>query len=354
MQSENSFTDNIWKYFAHDIAIDLGTANTLVFTLGKGIVMREPSTVATHKKTKDILAVGHEAKNMIGKTPANITAVRPLRNGVISDFDMAEAMIKYFIKRVHKSHSIFDLKIPRPRLAIGIPSGVTEVERKAVVDAAMKSGARKVYLIEEPMAAAIGAKLPVEEASGSMVVDIGGGTSEIAIISLGGIVTSRSIRIAGDEFDEEIINWAKYKHNLLIGEKTSEEIKISAGAATPTSNEKDMKVVSMRGRDLKTGLPKEIMVNENDMYETIERPLGLIVENIKDTIEETPPELLADLYHNGMVLTGGGALLRRLDQRIANETKMPVFIDEDPLTTVVRGCGISLEHIGLLNKVRID
>lgn len=346
------FTDNLWKYFAHDVAIDLGTANTLVYVLGKGIVIREPSTVAVHKKTKDILAVGDEAKRMVGKTPANIVAIRPLRNGVISDFDAAEAMLKYFIHRIHRFRGVLNVKIPRPRLAIGIPSGVTEVERKAVIDAALRGGARKVYLLEEPMAAAIGANLPVEEPTGSMVVDIGGGTSEMAVISLGGIVNSRSLRMAGDDFDSEIIEWAKTHHNLLIGERTAENIKMQIGSAAP-ADDGNVQTASMRGRDLRTGLPKEIEVDEDDLRTALNRPLKLLIENIKDTIEEAPPEILSDLYQNGMIITGGGALLKRLDQRIADETQMPVYIDEDPLTTVVRGCGKALEEIDLLEKVRV-
>ncbi len=352
MSSNNSFIDNIWQYFTHDIGIDLGTANTLVFVLGKGIVIREPSTVAIHKKTKDVLSVGTDAQKMIGKTPANIIALRPLRDGVISDFDATEAMLSYFIKKVHKTRKPFSYKIPRPRMTVGIPSGITEVERKAVIDAARRSGARKVYLIEEPMAAAIGAGLPVEEASGSMVVDIGGGTSEMAVISLGGIVVSRSIRVAGDEMDKAIIDWTKQHHNLIIGERTAEKVKIQIGSALPNT-ESEPETATIRGRDLRTGLPREITVSENDLYEALNPAISLIVDNIKDTVEETPPEIISDLYSQGIVLTGGGALIRRLDKRIANETQMPVFIDKDPLTTVARGCGISLEQISLLNKVQI-
>ena len=347
-----NLSDKLWRYIAHDIAIDLGTANTLVHVMGKGVVIREPSTVAIHKKTKAILAVGTEARNMVGKTPASIIAVRPLHDGVISDFDVAEAMLKYFIRKVHTSHSLLDIKIPRPRVAIGIPSGVTEVERKAVVDAATRGGARKVYLIEEPMAAAIGANLPINEATGSMVVDIGGGTSEVAVVSLGGIVTSRSVRVAGDEFDEAIIEWVKVNHNILIGERTAEEAKMAIGSALPVEDG-DVKEFNVRGRDLRTGLPKEITLTENDLAEALNTPLKLIVENIKDTVEETPPEILSDLFLQGLVLTGGGALIKRLDKRIADETKMPVMVDQDALTTVVRGCGMALENIDLLNKVKI-
>ena len=349
----DSLADTLWKYVTYDIAIDLGTANTLVYILGKGVVIREPSTVAIHKKTKEVITVGAEAKRMIGKTPANIIAIRPLKDGVISDFDATEAMLTYFIKKIHKSRGLFNIKIPKPRVAIGIPSGITEVERKAVIDATLRSGARKVFLIEEPMAAAIGAGLSVEEATGNMIVDIGGGTSEMAVISLGGIVVSRSIRVAGDEFDEEIIAWAKQKHNLLIGTKTAEDAKITIGAVMPHDLESELQTTTIRGRDLKTGLPKEITVSEDDIAEALEQPIKLIIENIKDTIEETPPELISDLYANGIILTGGGSLLKRLDQRIAKATQMPVTRDEDPLTTVVRGCGKTLEEIGLLNKVRV-
>ncbi|MCA9391927.1 rod shape-determining protein [candidate division WWE3 bacterium] len=351
MAKINSFSDYIWRYITYDVGIDLGTANTLVYVLGKGIVIREPSTVAIHKKTKDVLTVGTEAKKMIGKTPANIVALRPLRDGVISDFDATESMLRYFIKKIHRRMSLFNPRVPRPRVTIGIPSGITEVERKAVIDAAVRSGARKVFLIEEPMAAAIGAGLPVEEALGSMVVDIGGGTSEMAVISLGGIVVSRSLRIAGDEFDEAIIDWAKQKHNLLIGERTAEEIKLAIGCALPAEGEPN--IAMLRGRDLKTGLPKQIEVTENDMCEALNQPIKVIIENVKDTIEETPPEIISDLYANGITLTGGGALLNRLDQRIAKITMMPVKVDPDPLTTVVRGCGKTLETIDLLEKVQI-
>lgn len=351
--ASNSLIDRLWQYVSFDIAIDLGTANTLVYVLGKGIVIREPSTVAVHKKTRAVIAVGGEAKRMIGKTPANIIALRPLKDGVISDFDAAEAMLTYFIKKVHKSHSPWKFRIPRPRVAIGIPSGITEVERKAVIDATRRSGARQVFLIEEPMAAAIGANMPIEDATGCMVVDIGGGTSEMAVISLGGIVVSRSIRVAGDEFDDEIINWAKQKHNLLIGERTAEEVKISIGAALKNPDTNELATTTLRGRDLKTGLPKEITVTENDIAEALESPIKMIVEHIKDTIEETPPEIISDLYARGIILSGGGALIKRLDKRIANETQMPVYIDTDPLTTVVRGCGKSLEELDLLRKIQI-
>lgn len=346
--------DKIWSNFAYDLAIDLGTANTKVYVKGKGIVIREPSAVAQHKKTKAILAIGREAKKMVGKTPANILAIRPLRDGVISDFDVAEAMLRYYIKKVHETRFIFPPKIPRPRVVIGIPSGVTEVERKAVLDAAMRGGARKVYLIEEPMAAAIGANLPVEEARGSMIADIGGGTTEIAVISLGGIVCNRSLRVAGDEMDGEIVSWAKEKHNLLIGERTAEEIKIAIGSAWEMEVESGMESkASLRGRELRTGLPKEIEVGQSEIRQSLQKPLKQILANIKEVIEEVPPELLSDIYRDGITLTGGSSLLAGIDKLVAEETKVPVKITEDPLTTVVRGCGKTLDEIELLEKVRV-
>jgi len=348
------FLDRIWANFAYDLAIDLGTANTKVYVKGKGIVIREPSAVAQHKKTKAILAIGREAKKMVGKTPANILAIRPLRDGVISDFEVTEAMLRHYIKKVHESRLVFPPKIPRPRVVIGIPAGVTEVERKAVLDAAMRGGARKVYLIEEPMAAAIGAGLPIEDPRGSMIVDIGGGTSEIAVISLGGIVSNRSLRIAGDEMDGQIINWAKEKHNLLIGERTAEEIKIAIGSAWETPSENGIEPKApLRGRELKSGLPKEIEVGQSEIRECLEKPLRQILINIKEVIEEVPPELLSDVYHDGIVLTGGSSLITGIDKLVAEETKVPVRITEDPLTTVVRGCGKTLDEIELLEKVRV-
>lgn len=351
--SLDSFIDRIWSNFSYDLAIDLGTANTKVYIKGKGIVIREPSAVAQHKRTKAILAIGNEAKKMVGKTPANILAIRPLRDGVISDFDVAEAMLRYYIRKVHESRLIFPPKISRPRVVIGIPSGVTEVERKAVLDAATRGGARKVYLIEEPMAAAIGAGLPVEEARGSMIADIGGGTTEIAVISLGGIVANRSIRIAGDEMDEEIVGWAKGKHNLLIGERTAEELKIAIGSAWGKNEKQGEPKASLRGRCLTSGLPKEVEVTQSEVREALQKPLREIVLNVKEVIEEVPPELLSDIYHDGIVLTGGSSLLADIDKLIAEETKVPVRIADDPLTTVVRGCGKTLEEIELLEKVKV-
>lgn len=345
--------DRLWSSLANDLAIDLGTANTLVFVQGRGILIREPSTVAVHQKTKEVLSVGREAKKMIGKTPANIVALRPLKDGVISDFDSTEAMLKFFIRKVNRSYRYFPPRIPRPRVVIGIPSGVTEVERKAVIDATLRAGARKVFLIEEPMAAAIGAGLPIEEPTGNMVVDIGGGTSEMAVISLGGIVNSHSIRVAGDKMDEEIISWTKEQHNLLIGEKSAEEIKLTLANTWEGALDESI-VAHLRGRDLKSGLPKQIQVTPADLRAAIQKPIRLIIENVKNTVEETPPELISDLYQNGIVLAGGGALIKGLDKLLAEETQMPVLVDEDPLTTVVRGCGKALEEIELLKKVQVQ
>jgi rod shape-determining protein MreB len=332
--------------FSHDIGIDLGTANTLVLVRGKGIVINEPSVVAVNKRTKRVLAIGAEAKRMVGRTPANIVAVRPLKDGVISDFDVTEQMLKYFIGRVHNQLGV----IPRPRVVVGIPSGVTEVEKMAVHDAARNAGAREAHLIEEPMAAAIGAGLPVTEATGSMIVDIGGGTTEVAVISLGGIVVSRSIRVAGDEMDQEIVQYARQKHNLLIGERMAEEVKIAAGSAYPLPDEK---MVTLRGRDLVTGLPKSIEVSSVEIREAISGSVAQIVENVRTTIEETPPELVSDLMAQGIALAGGGALLVGLEERLAHETKMRVYRADDPLTCVVRGTGESLEEIEILHKVEV-
>lgn len=335
----------IFNRFSHDIGIDLGTANTLVYVRGKGIIIREPSVVAMNNKTKDILAVGEEAKRMVGRTPSHIVAIRPLVDGVISDFEVTEHMLKYFFERVHKERfSLF----PRPRVIIGIPYGVTEVERRAVEEGAINAGAREVYLIEEPIAAAIGARLPVQDATGSMVVDIGGGTTEVAIISLGGIVTSRSLRIAGDEMNEDIIVYAREKFNLMLGERTAEKIKIEVGSAMPLKQKIE---TAMRGRDMITGLPKEIIVNSEQIQEAISKSVRIIIDNIKSTLEETPPELLADIMDQGIVLAGGGALLRGLDTLISEETKTIVHIADDPLTAVARGTGIVLEDLDLLSGV---
>jgi len=331
--------------FSRDIGIDLGTANTLVLVRGKGIVINEPSVVAIDRKTKRVLAVGAEAKRMVGRTPANIIAIRPLKDGVISDFDVTELMLRYFIERVHEQYTI----IPRPRVVIGIPSGVTEVERRAVHDAAMNAGARETWLIEEPMAAAIGAGLPITEPAGCMIVDIGGGTTEVAVISLGGIVASRSIRIAGDEMDQDIINYIRQRHNLLIGERMAEEIKIAAGHAYRHDNSTG---VIVRGRHLLTGLPDEVEITGREITEAIRGSVEAIVEAVTDTIEETPPELVADLMARGITLAGGGALLPGLADLIAERTGMNVFLAEDPLGCVVRGTGKVLAELDELRKHR--
>lgn len=335
----------IFNRFSHDIGIDLGTANTLVYVRGRGIAIVEPSVVAINKRTKEILAIGEEAKRMVGRTPAHIVAIKPLVDGVISDFEITEQMLRYFFDRVHREK--FTL-LPRPRVVIGIPHSVTEVERRAVEEGAINAGAREVYLIEEPIAAAIGARLPIQDASGNMIVDIGGGTTEVAVISLGGVVASRSLRIAGDEMNDDIIQYARDKFNLLLGERTAEMIKIKVGSAREL---KDKLECPMRGRDLVTGLPKEIIVNDTQIREAMKKSLNAIMESIRVTMEETPPELLADIMDKGIILAGGGALLRGLDRRITEETQTQVHIADDPLTAVVRGTGIVLEDLDLLSSV---
>ena len=340
--------DKFWALLSHDIGIDLGTVNTLVLVKGKGIIIREPSVVAIHKKSKQVLAIGTEAKRMLGRTPIAIEAVRPLRDGVISDFDTTEAMLRHFIQKVHQNPGSKFPKVPRPRVVIGIPSGVTEVERRAVQDAALVAGARQAYLIEEPMAAAIGAGLPIEEPEGNLIMDIGGGTTEIAVISLGGMVVNRSLRIAGDELDQDIINYMKMRYGMLIGDRTAENIKIEIGSAVPLKTEKETVV---RGRDLSTGLPKSIKISSTEIREALTGTVNQIIGTLAEVLEETPPELLSDLLERGVVIAGGGALLRGLDQKIAEETKMPVA--DDPLTTVVRGCGMVLENLDLLAKVKV-
>ena len=339
--------DRLLGLFSRDIGIDLGTANTLVHVRDRGIVMSEPSVVAIDAKTKQVLAIGAEAKRMVGRTPANIIAVRPLRDGVISDFDVTEQMIKYFVKRVHDRVGM----IPRPRMLLGIPSGVTEVEKRAVRDAALNAGARWARLIEEPMAAAIGAGLPVSEPSGSLVVDIGGGTTEVAVISLGGIVVSRSIRIGGDEMDQDIVTFARREYNLFLGERTAEDIKIAIGSAYP--GDWDAQRVTLRGRDLLTGLPRSVEVGADQIREAIEPSVAQIVDTVKDTIEETPPELVADIMDQGIVLAGGGALLAGLDRRVAEATQMPVHIADDPLTCVARGTGVVLQELDAMDRVLV-
>ena len=332
--------------FSHDVGIDLGTANTLVWVKGKGIVIREPSAVARHKKTKEILAIGSSAKRMLGRAPATIEALRPLRDGVIADFDATAAMLSYYIKKVHESGGIIP-KIPRPRLVIGIPSGVTEVERRAVSDAAVSAGARQAHLIEEPMAAAIGAGLSIEDSKGYFIVDIGGGTSEIAVISMGGIVLGKSIRIAGDEMDEAIINYMRLKYSLLLGTATAEEVKIAIGSAMIAKE----KFAVVRGRDLESGLPKSIKLAASEIREAISPVIQEITQNISEALEETPPELISDIMERGIIMAGGGALIPGIDQMVRDATKMPVWIAEDPLTCVVRGCGRVLEDRHLLGKI---
>lgn len=339
---------NIFGNLSKDIGIDLGTANTLVYVKGKGIVINEPSVVAINQRTGQILAIGKEAKKMVGKTPSYIVATRPLVDGVVSDFEVTQHMLRFFIDKVHQES--FSL-LPRPRVLIGIPSGVTEVEKRAVIDAAMNAGAREAYLIDEPMAAAIGARLPVTDPAGNMVVDIGGGTSEIAVISLGGVVVCRSLRVAGDEMNEDIIRYCRDEFNMLVGEKTAEDVKIAIGSAYPL---KENLTASIRGRDLVSGFPKEIIINDEQIREALSRSIRIIVNNIKTIIEETPPELISDVMQKGIILAGGGSLIRGLDKLIANQTEMPVRLMEDPLTAVVRGTGIVLEDLENLRDVLID
>lgn len=340
--------DRFLGLFSHDIGIDLGTANTLVYVREKGIVIREPSAVARHKKSKEVLAIGLSAKKMTGRAPGTIEVIRPLKDGVIADFDATAAMLKHYIIKVHESGTVIP-KIPRPKVIIGIPSGVTEVERRAVADAAIDAGAREAHLIEEPMAAAIGAGLPIEGPEGNFIVDIGGGTSEIAVISLGGIVLGRSVRTAGDEMDDAIISYVRLKYSLLLGQPTAEEVKMNIGSAISTKG----KFTVVRGRDLETGLPKSIKLSSAEIQEALAPILQEIITNIVDTLEETPPELTSDIMERGITLAGGGSLISGIDKVISEATKMPVWIADDPLTCVVRGCGICLEDNGLLKKIRV-
>ncbi|MFQ6049871.1 MAG: rod shape-determining protein [Candidatus Paceibacterales bacterium] len=337
--------NKLFGVFSEDIAIDLGTANSVVYVRGRGIVMQEPSMVAVNKKTGQILAIGLEAKKMVGRTPSHIVATRPLRSGVVSDFEVTEQMLRYFIEKARKR------RWARPRVIIGIPSGVTEVEKKAVIDAAKSAGAREVFLIEEPMAAAIGARLPVQEAGGNFVIDIGGGTTEVAVISLGGIVLAKSLRIAGDKLNEDVIRFAQEEYKLLIGERTAETIKISIGSAFPLKEKREF---PMRGRNLVTGLPEEISISDEDARRAMEKSIRQIVTEVKTAIEETPPELLADVMTNGIYLSGGGSLLRGLDVLVQKETKVPTKIIEDPMTAVVRGAGMVLENLDELHEVLVE
>jgi rod shape-determining protein MreB and related proteins len=340
--------DSILGLFSNDLAIDLGTATTLVYVKGKGIVLCEPSVVAVRKDSrggKTILAVGKEAKRMLGRTPGNIVAIRPMKDGVIADFEITERMLRYFIAQVHKGRTLV-----RPRIIVSVPSGITEVEKRAVRESAQSAGAREVYLIEEPMAAAIGAGLPVSEPSGNMIVDIGGGTSEVAVISLSGIVYAQSVRVGGDKMDDAVAQFIKRKYNLLIGERTAEMVKIQVGTAYP---EKEMKTMEIKGRDLVAGNPKVLQVNSEEIREALAEPVNSIVEAVKTTLERTPPELAADIVDKGIVLAGGGCLLRNLDVLLREETNLPITIAEDPLSAVVLGSGKALDELDLLREVMI-
>jgi len=347
--------EKLWRLATLDVGIDLGTANVVVHVQGKGVVIRQPSVVARHMKTKEILAMGDEAKRMLGKNPANIEVVRPLRDGVIADFDAAEAMLKHYIVEVHELYKGLGFKITRPRVAIGIPSGVTEVERRAVQEAALEAGARVVFLIEEPMAAAIGSGLPVEKAEGQLICDIGGGTSEIGVISLGGLVLNRSLRVAGDELTESIQNFVRLKYNLLLGESTAEEVKIAVGSAYPQKKEKEgnpLQIV-VRGRSLEDGLPKSLKLDSVEIRESMMPICNQILGEIALIIEETPPDLVADILVKGMVMAGGGSLIRGFDKLISEQIGMPVWVTDTPLEAVVRGCAKVLENDKLLGKVRV-
>ena len=349
--------NKLYGLFSHDIGIDLGTANTLIYVKGKGIVIREPSVVVRHKTTKKVLAMGTEAKRMIGKTPMNLVAIRPLRHGVISDLDVTEAMLSYYIHKLHETPGLIP-KMARPRTVIGIPSGVTEVERRAVHEAALRAGSREAFLIEEPMASAIGLGVNINEPTGVMIVDIGGGTTEIAIISLGGIVVNRSLRVAGDEMDEAIINYIRLRHGLVLGERTAEEIKMQIGSASQKTRHKDEKdagekVMVVRGRDLESGLPRSLKITEAEVREALAPVVSQIIEAIAETVEETPPELVSDILERGILLTGGGALLTGIDRLIVERTKMPVVVADEPLITVVVGCAKVLEDRNLLEQVQV-
>jgi rod shape-determining protein MreB len=338
--------DWLYKLFSRDLAIDLGTANTLIYVRGVGIVSNEPSVVAVQQEargTKKVLAVGREAKEMLGRTPGNIVAIRPMKDGVIADFEITAAMLRHFISTAHNRKSLV-----KPRIIIGIPSGITEVEKRAVREAAEAAGAREVYLIEQPMAAAIGAGLPITEPSGNMIVDIGGGTSDVAVISLAGIVYAKSVRIGGDKLDEAIIQHIKRKYNLLIGERTAEQIKMGIGTAYPTD---EMLTMEIKGRDLVAGVPRTLTINSDEIRDAIAEPVNGIVDAVKVTLERTPPELAGDIADRGIVLAGGGALLKNLDVLLREETGLPVFLAEDPLSAVVIGAGKALEELDILRQV---
>jgi rod shape-determining protein MreB len=335
----------LFGLLSDDLAVDLGTANTLVYVRGKGVVLKEPSVVAIHKDTQQVLAVGAEAKNMLGRTPGSIEAIRPMKDGVIANFEITEIMLRHFIRKVHNRKTLV-----RPRIIVCVPSGITQVERRAVRDSAESAGAREVFLIEEPMAAAIGVGLPIQEASGNMILDIGGGTTEIAVISLAGIVYSKSIRVGGDEMDESILNYVKRSYNLLIGERTAEEVKIQIGSAYPMDDRRTMEV---KGRDLVTGVPKTIVITDEEVREALNEPVQSIVDVVKIALERTPPELSADIIDKGIMLAGGGALIRGLDILLREETGLPITVAEDPLTAVVIGTGKVLDEIDLLRKLTI-
>ena len=336
--------NGVFGLFSNDIGIDLGTANTLVYVKDHGIVLREPSVVAVQAGTNHVLSVGDEAKRMLGRTPGNIVAIRPLKDGVIADFEITEAMLRHFIFKVHGKRAFK----PRPRVVIAVPSGITEVEKRAVKESALRAGAREVHLIEEPMAAAIGCGLPVQDAAGNMIIDIGGGTTEVALISLSGIVFSRSVRVAGDELDEAIIQYMKRAYNLMIGERTAEDIKIKIGSAYPIEKETTMEV---KGRDLVAGLPKTLTITSQEVREALLEPISTIVDSVRVTLERCPPELSADLVDRGLVLAGGGALLRGLDRLLMEETGLPVHVAEDPLSAVAEGTGRALSEIKFLRQV---
>jgi rod shape-determining protein MreB and related proteins len=329
-----------------DMAVDLGTANTLVYVRGRGVLLNEPSVVALNSQTHEILAVGHEAKRMLGRTPDSITAIRPMRDGVIADFESTEQMLRIFIQQVHRRRYF-----AKPRLVVCVPSGITSVEQRAVKEAGYQAGARRVYIVEEPMAAAIGAGLPVHEATGNMVVDVGGGTTEVAVISLGGIVTSLSIRTAGDDFDQALVSWFKKEHSLILGERTAEQIKVELGSAFPSPDEPE---ADIRGRDMVSGLPRTVMVSSAEIRRALEEPLNAVVDAVRTTLDKTPPELAGDIMDRGLVLTGGGALLRGLDERLRHETGMPVHVADDPLHSVAMGAGKCVEEFEALQQVLVS
>jgi len=329
-----------------DMAVDLGTANTLVYVRGRGVLLNEPSVVALNSQTHEILAVGHEAKRMLGRTPDSITAIRPMRDGVIADFESTEQMLRIFIQQVHRRRYF-----AKPRLVVCVPSGITSVEQRAVKEAGYQAGARRVYIVEEPMAAAIGAGLPVHEATGNMVVDVGGGTTEVAVISLGGIVTSLSIRTAGDDFDQALVSWFKKEHSLILGERTAEQIKVELGSAFPSPDEPE---ADIRGRDMVSGLPRTVMVSSAEIRRALEEPLNAVVDAVRTTLDKTPPELAGDIMDRGLVLTGGGALLGGLDERLRHETGMPVHVADDPLHSVAMGAGKCVEEFEALQQVLVS